>query len=120
MLVLTIGPNSRHMHDIKKTHCIIDLDKPALYKNNSRNLEPMWTVKENKPLHVACFVDGNPTPTVRLIKGHSEIANNTNNSKWTNYTAKLCEDTGDYTCEGSSNWFSSHNQTVKIDITCKY
>lgn len=107
------------MHDYKK--CILDLDKPALYKNNSRNSEPMWTVKENEPLRVACFVDGNPTPTVRLIKGHNEISNNTNTSKvWANYTAKRCEDTDNYTCEGSSKGFNSNNRTVKINIICKY
>lgn len=96
------------------------MDKPALYKNSSRNSEPMWTVKEKEPLHVACFVDGNPTPTVRLIKGHNDIANNTNISKWANYTATLCEDTDKYTCEGSADGFKSSLQTVNINITCKY
>lgn len=79
----------------------------------------MWTVKENEPLRVACFVDGNPTPTVRLIKGQDEIATNRSPSKWANYTATLCGDTDTYICEGSSG-FNSSSQTVNISITCKY
>lgn len=80
----------------------------------------MWTMKENEPVRVACFADGNPTPTVRLIKGNYEITKNRSTSKWANYTATLCEDTDNYTCEWSSNGFNSSNQTVNINITCKY
>lgn len=96
------------------------MDKPVLFKNNNNNSEKMWTVIEKESLRIACFVDGNPIPTIRLFKGNTELAKNTNISKWTNYTATLCEDTKNYTCEGSSNWFNSSNQTVIINITCKY
>lgn len=96
------------------------MDKPVLFKNNNNNSEPMWTVNENMPLRIACFVDGNPIPTIRMFKGNKELAKNTNTSKWTNHTVKRCEDTNNYTCEGSSNWFNSSNQTVIINITCKY
>nr|XP_034322737.1 uncharacterized protein LOC105329042 isoform X1 [Crassostrea gigas] len=95
------------------------LDEPTLYKDSSPNSKPMWTVKENESLRVACFVDGNPTPTVRLIKGQDEIATNRSPSKWANYTATLCGDTDKYICEGSSSGFNSSSQTVKINITCK-
>ncbi|XP_052692708.1 uncharacterized protein LOC128170987 [Crassostrea angulata] len=95
------------------------LNEPTLYKNSSPNSKPMWTVKENEPLRVACFVDGNPTPTVRLIKGQDEIATNRSPSKWANYTATLCGDTDKYICEGSSSGFNSSSQTVNINITCK-
>lgn len=80
----------------------------------------MWTTNENESLRVACFVDGNPTPTVRLIKGQDEIATNRSPSKWANYTAKLCVDTDKYICEGNSSGFSSSSQMVNINITCKY
>lgn len=96
------------------------MNEPTLYKNSSPNSKPMWTVKENEPLRVACFVDGNPTPTVRLIKGQDEIATNRSPSKWANYTATLCGDTDKYICEGSSSGFNSSSQTVNINITCKY
>lgn len=95
------------------------MDKPVLFKNNNNNSEKMWNVIEKESLRIACFVDGNPIPTIRLFKGNTELPKNTNTSKWTNYTATLCEDTNNYTCEGSSNWFNSSNQTVIINITCK-
>lgn len=80
----------------------------------------MWTVNEHMPLRVACFVDGNPIPKIRLFKGHKELAMVTNKLKWANYSATHCEDTDNYTCEGSSDEFSSNNQTVEVNITCKY
>lgn len=96
------------------------MDKPVLFRNNYNNSGLIWTVNEHMPLRVACFVDGNPIPKIRLFKGHKELAMVTNNLKWANYTVNLCEETDNYTCKGSSDEFNSNNQTVEVNITCKY
>uniref|UniRef100_K1QCQ0 Multiple epidermal growth factor-like domains 10 n=1 Tax=Magallana gigas TaxID=29159 RepID=K1QCQ0_MAGGI len=48
-------------------YSVVDIEEINLYLNDT--LHSNADVSENTPLSIACFVDGNPAPTIRLSRG---------------------------------------------------
>lgn len=101
---------------------ILDLEEPLFFINNIHSSESTKDLQENIPFNVSCLVEGNPVPNVRLFKGTENISTNRENTKWANHTviSAECEDTGNYTCTGSSEGFNVSGKTFRINILCKY
>lgn len=77
-----------------------DIDDPIIYVNDEWVSDRKSVdIQKRKPSHISCYVEGNPTPTVRLSKSQnggktflSEAMDN-----WSNYrfgTGAQCSDTG--------------------------
>lgn len=99
-----------------------DVDVPVVYLNDE------WVygridIQEGKLLHLSCFVDGNPTPTVRIGKsrnGRTVILSEAMD-QWSNFrfsTGAKCSDTGTYICYGEST-NQKTNKAIEVNILCK-
>lgn len=82
-----------------------------------------WEEKQHTPLHISCYVDGNPPPTIRLIRGQgtSKILLEEQVDKWLIYAieSSQCYDSDNYICAGSSSAFNSSTNMFKINVLCK-
>uniref|UniRef100_A0A8W8J2B0 Ig-like domain-containing protein n=1 Tax=Magallana gigas TaxID=29159 RepID=A0A8W8J2B0_MAGGI len=82
-------------------------------------------IQERKPLHLSCFVNGNPTPSVRLGKsqnGRTTILSEAMDH-WSNYslsTGAKCSDTRTYVCYGKSQSTNlKTNKSIGVNILCE-
>ncbi|XP_052710539.1 hemicentin-1-like [Crassostrea angulata] len=82
-------------------------------------------IQERKPLHLSCFVNGNPTPSVRLGKsqnGRTTILSEAMDH-WSNYnlsTGAKCSDTSTYVCYGKSQSTNlKTNKSIGVNILCE-
>lgn len=82
-----------------------------------------WEEIEHTPLQISCYVDGNPPPTIRLIRGqgNSKTELEEKVDKWLNYTieSSQCYHSDNYMCAGSSSEFSISRKMFKINVFCK-
>ncbi|XP_062605647.1 hemicentin-1-like [Saccostrea cucullata] len=97
---------------------ILYLSKPVIFLNNSN--QTLSSITEGHTLNISCFVEGNPTPTIKLsrvLKGH---INEQQEKYWLNYTiAKAqCSDTGTYRCTGNTSFESKHEE-LTVNVTCE-
>lgn len=99
-----------------KIWLFLDLEKPRFFVNGNQTT----SIHEHTSLQLSCFVDGNPTPNITLIKGTDTIR--INESHWFNHSVKSarCADTDTYSCIGASDGFNNTKQRVKISVICKY
>ncbi|XP_061170402.1 uncharacterized protein LOC133179724 [Saccostrea echinata] len=78
------------------------------------------TINETNPVHLSCFVDGNPTPevTLRRLTGNQILMHIINH--WLNYTLNMaqCSDTGTFECVGKSTEFGRRNQSFSVNVLC--
>uniref|UniRef100_A0A8W8NVU2 Ig-like domain-containing protein n=1 Tax=Magallana gigas TaxID=29159 RepID=A0A8W8NVU2_MAGGI len=95
-----------------------DLDDILLYMNGEikSNIE----LNENAPLRISCQVDGNPAPTLRLSRSHSDTELRKMQGTWLNYTLNTvqCTDTDTYKCSRSSTGVSNTNKVININVLC--
>ncbi|XP_062568082.1 uncharacterized protein LOC134230334, partial [Saccostrea cucullata] len=80
--------------------------------------QTLSSITEGHTLNISCFVEGNPTPTIKLsrvLKGH---INEQQEKYWLNYTiAKAqCSDTGTYRCTGNTSFESKHEE-LTVNVT---
>lgn len=79
---------------------LADVDVPVVYLNDEWVYDRIG-IQEGKLLYLSCFVDANPTPTVRIGKsrnGRTVILYEAMD-QWSNYsfsTGAKCSDTGTY------------------------
>uniref|UniRef100_A0A8W8P512 Ig-like domain-containing protein n=1 Tax=Magallana gigas TaxID=29159 RepID=A0A8W8P512_MAGGI len=95
-----------------------DSDDILLYMNGEikSNIE----LNENAPLRISCRVDGNPAPTIRLSRSHSETELRKIQGTWLNYTRNTaqCTDTDTYRCSGTSTGFNITDKVININVLC--
>lgn len=99
------------------------VDSPVVYLNDKLVYNQI-DILEGEPLRLSCFVDGNPTPTVRLEKSHkggtfilSEVMNH-----WSNYshsTGAMCSNTVTYVCSGQSSDLKTITKAIGVNIFCE-
>eukprot|EP00105_Crassostrea_gigas_P003387 XP_011416216.1 PREDICTED: uncharacterized protein LOC105320114 [Crassostrea gigas] len=113
---------AKWLHDIT-IYEIIKLDvqyieEINLYLNDT--LHSNADVSENTPLSIACFVDGNPAPTIRLSRGqgHTETNLEEKEGKWLNFTIEStqCSHTDIYKCTWTSAVFGSSYALFIINV----
>lgn len=99
------------------------MDDPIIYVNDKWVSDRISVdIQEKKPLHLSCFVNGNPTPTVRLGKSQngrmailSEAMNHLANYSFT--TGAKCSDTRTYVCYGQSHFTNlKTNKSIGVNI----
>lgn len=99
----------------------LDLGKPIIFMNDLMTFN--WEEKEHTPLQISCYVDGNPPPTIRLIRGQgtSKTELEEKEDKWLNYTieSSQCNDSDNYICAGSSSAFNRTMKVFKVNVFCK-
>lgn len=81
-------------------------------------------IREGTTIHVSCFVNGNPTPRVRLSKVQdsktailSEVT-----GPWSNYSSDRgmqCSDTGTFDCVGMATVLGTESVKFDINVLCK-
>eukprot|EP00105_Crassostrea_gigas_P034383 XP_019918531.1 PREDICTED: uncharacterized protein LOC105317690 [Crassostrea gigas] len=91
------------------------LEKPRFFVNGNQTT----SIYEHTSLQLSCFVDGNPTPNITMIKGTDIIR--INKSHWFNHSVKSarCADTDTYSCIGATDGFNNTKQRVEINVICK-
>ncbi|XP_052710528.1 uncharacterized protein LOC128184926 isoform X2 [Crassostrea angulata] len=99
------------------------VDVPAVYLNDEL-VSSRITILEGKPFHLSCFVDGNPTPTVRLGKSQNggTVILSEDRNHWSNYnigTGAQCSDTGTYVCLGQSTDLKTNTRAIDVNILCE-
>ncbi|XP_062595951.1 uncharacterized protein LOC134257340 isoform X2 [Saccostrea cucullata] len=117
-LIRCVAKNSegREIDGIKLN--ILYLSKPVIFLNNSN--QTLSSIKEGHTLNISCFVEGNPTPSIKLsrvLKGH---INEQQEKYWLKYTIAQaqCSDTGTYRCTGNTSFDSKHEE-VTVNVTCE-
>lgn len=102
-------------------YCFTDIEEIRLYINDT--LYSNADVSENTSLRISCFVDGNPTPTIRLSRGqsHTETKLEEKEGKWLNFTIEStqCSHTDTYKCTWTSAVFGSSYVLFNINVLCK-
>lgn len=82
-----------------------------------------WEEIEHTSLQISCYVNGNPPPTIRLIRGHgtSKTKLEEKVDKWLNYTieSSQCYHSDNYMSAGSSSEFNISRTMFKINVLCK-
>nr|XP_034331254.1 uncharacterized protein LOC117690733 isoform X2 [Crassostrea gigas] len=99
------------------------VDVPAVYLNDEL-VSSRINILEGKPFHLSCFVDGNPTPTVRLGKSQNggTVILSEDRDHWSNYnigTGAQCSDTGTYVCLGQSTDLKTNTRAIDVNILCE-
>lgn len=101
---------------------LADVDVPVVYLNDEWVYDRIG-IQEGNLLYLSCFVDANPTPTVRIGKsrnGRTVILYEAMD-QWSNYsfsTGAKCSDTGTYICYGQST-NQKTNKVIGVNILCK-
>lgn len=92
------------------------MEKPRFFVNGNQTT----SIYEHTSLQLSCFVDGNPTPNITMIKGTDIIR--INKSHWFNHSVESarCADTDTYSCIGATDGFNNTKQRVEINVICKY
>lgn len=119
---------------IRPIYCVLiffillyaDIDDPIVYENDEWVSDQISVdLQERKPLHLSCFVNGNPTSTVRLGKsqnGRTAISSEAMDY-WSNYsvsTGAKCSDTSTYVCYGKSQSKNlKTNKSIGVNILCE-
>lgn len=97
------------------------LEKPIIFINDVMNID--WEEIEHTSLQISCYVNGNPPPTIRLIRGHgtSKTKLEEKVAKWLNYTIESSQfyHSDNYMCAGSSSEFNISRTMFKINVLCK-
>lgn len=98
------------------------MDLPLVYINEEQRIQA--DVREGTTLHVSCFVNGNPTPRVRLSKvkdsGSTILSEVT--GPWSNYSSDhgtQCSDTGAFDCVGMAAGLGTESVKIDINVLCK-
>lgn len=101
---------------------ISDMDLPFVYISEERRIQA--DIREGTTLHVSCFVNGNPTPRVRLSKVNdsgtailSEVIGH-----WLNYSSDRgmqSSDTGTFDCVGMVTVLGTGSVKFDINVLCK-
>lgn len=101
------------------------IDDPIIYVNDEWVSDRITVnIQERKPLQLSCFVNGNPTLTVRLGKtqnGGTVILSEARDH-WSNYsfgTGAQCSDTGTYVCSGQSTDLKTKTRAIDVNILCE-
>eukprot|EP00105_Crassostrea_gigas_P018388 XP_011436498.1 PREDICTED: uncharacterized protein LOC105334657 isoform X2 [Crassostrea gigas] len=101
------------------------IDDPIIYVNDEWVSDRITVdIQERKPLQLSCFVNGNPTLTVRLGKtqnGGTVILSEARDH-WSNYsfgTGAQCSDTGTYVCSGQSTDLKTNTRAIDVNILCE-
>uniref|UniRef100_K1QI22 Ig-like domain-containing protein n=1 Tax=Magallana gigas TaxID=29159 RepID=K1QI22_MAGGI len=96
------------------------IDDPIIYVNDEWVSDRITVdIQERKPLQLSCFVNGNPTLTVRLGKtqnGGTVILSEARDH-WSNYsfgTGAQCSDTGTYVCSGQSTDLKTNTRAIDL------
>lgn len=94
-----------------------DLEKPRFFVNGNQTS----SIYEHTRFQLSCFVDGNPTPNITMIKG-SDTIRKEEISNWFNHSVNSarCADTDTYSCIGASNGFDDTKQIIEINVICTY
>ncbi|XP_052692716.1 uncharacterized protein LOC128170993 isoform X1 [Crassostrea angulata] len=94
------------------------LDDILLYMNGE--IKSKIELNENALLRISCRVDGNPAPTIRLSRSHSETELRKIQGTWLNYTIDTaqCTDTDTYRCRGTSTGFNNTDKVININVLC--
>lgn len=98
------------------------MDLPLVYINEEQRIQA--DIREGTTLHVSCFVNGNPTPRVRLSKvkdsGSAILSEVT--GPWSNYSSDRgtqCSDTGAFDCVGMAAGLGTESVKFDINVLCK-
>lgn len=101
------------------------IDVPIIYVNDEWVSDRITVnIQMRKPLQLSCFVNGNPTPIVRLGKtqnGGTVILLEARDH-WSNYsfgTGAQCSDTGTYVCSGQSTDLKTNTKAIDVNILCE-
>ena len=79
-------------------------------------------IHEGKKLKIACNVNGNPTPKIRISKEMDDsVSIPMEEKKWLNHTIEYtqCSHTGTYKCTGVSTEFNDTEKSFGINVTCE-
>lgn len=102
--------------------CKLDMDLQFVYINEEQRIQA--DIREGTTLHVYCFVNGNPTPRVRLIKvkdsGTSILSEVIGH--WLNYSSDRgmqSSDTGTFDCVGMVTVLGTGSVKFDINVLCE-
>nr|XP_022310805.1 uncharacterized protein LOC111116099 isoform X2 [Crassostrea virginica] len=89
---------------------------------NGRQDPGQIVLEENKTLHLSCYGNGNPNPTIRLSK-HNGITKTleTIDDKWLNHTIERlqCTDSDTYKCTSTTTGFQNKEKMIRVSVQCK-
>ncbi|XP_062602478.1 uncharacterized protein LOC134264197 isoform X2 [Saccostrea cucullata] len=119
ILMQCVANNSEGRKNYSIKLNILYLSKPVIFLNDS-NLTRS-NIKEGHTLNISCFVEGNPTPTIKLSKVSKRHTNEPRDKYWLNYTiAKAqCSDSGTYRCTGNTSQHGSKHEELTVNVTCE-
>nr|XP_022305369.1 uncharacterized protein LOC111112254 [Crassostrea virginica] len=89
---------------------------------NGRQDTSQILLEENKTLHLSCYGNGNPNPTISLSR-HNEVIETleTIDDKWLNHTIERlqCYNSGTYKCTSTSAGFQNKEKRITVSVQCK-
>ena len=101
---------------------LIDLDETLAIVNGRQDTSQIL-LEENKTLHLSCYGNGNPNPTITLSR-HNEVIETleTIDDKWLNHTIERlqCYDSGSYKCTSRSAGFQNKEKRITVSVQCEF
>lgn len=101
---------------------VVDLDETQVFANGRRDSSQI-VLEENKKLHLSCYGNGNPDPTIRLSKHNNAIETlETVSAIWLNHTIERlqCSDSDTYTCTSTSAGFLNKEKRITVSVLCEF
>nr|XP_022310800.1 uncharacterized protein LOC111116098 isoform X3 [Crassostrea virginica] len=88
---------------------------------NGRHDPGQIVLEENKTLHLSCYGNGNPNPTIRLSKHNAVIKTlETIDDNWLNHTIERlqCFDSDTYKCTSTTTGFQNKEKRITVSVQC--
>ena len=101
---------------------VVDLDETQAIANG-RHDPGQIVLEENKTLHLSCYGNGNPNPTIRLSKHNAVIKTlETIDDNWLNHTIERlqCFDSDTYKCTSTTTGFQNKEKRITVSVQCEF
>ena len=101
---------------------VVDLDETQVIANGRQDPGQI-VLEENKTLHLSCYGNGNPNPTIRLSKHNGIIKTlETIDDKWLNHTIERlqCSDSDTYKCTSTTTGFQNKEKRITVIVQCEF
>ncbi|XP_061180583.1 immunoglobulin superfamily member 10-like [Saccostrea echinata] len=115
-----IAKNSEGRNEQNIVLNILYILKPKILLNGSS--DNRLNITEGEYLHISCYVDGNPIPTINLTRSLHDKILGAKNKHWRNHTIlnTNCSDTDTYTCTGKSSQLGNVSTEFTLNVHCKF